>query len=210
MSGTFQIARATPPVPSAPTLESKTPNSVTLVAMEGYQYRRDSRPGQSDNVFTGLVAGTTYSFSLRRLQSENYNISVWGEALEVTTYVSLCDICGEYDCEKTHEKCDVCEEWDCDKEHEKCDICGEWDCTENHETNTLAPHTSHPEPLRTWIQNNILHIEGLTIGQTYRIYTVSGTLVYQGIATENPMQILLPRRGTYIIHSENKSTKIIW
>jgi hypothetical protein len=77
-------------------------------------------------------------------------------------------------------------------------------------TTNLAPRTSHPEPLRAWIQNNILHIEGLTIGQIYRIYTVSGTLVYQGIATENPMQTTLPHRGTYIIHSENKSIKIIW
>jgi hypothetical protein len=129
-----------------------------------------------------------------------------------------CDICEEYDCDKEHMKCDVCGEWDCDKEHEKCDICGEWDCTENHETNTLAPRTSHPESLRAWISNNVLHIDGLNIGQIYRIFTVSGTLVYQGIATDTSTSLSV--RNTvversrnariYIIQSENKSTKIIW
>jgi hypothetical protein len=65
-------------------------------------------------------------------------------------------------------------------------------------------------PLRAWISNGVLHIGGLTIGQTYRIYTVLGTLVHQGVTTENPMQISLPNRGTYIIHSENRSVKIVW
>jgi hypothetical protein len=66
------------------------------------------------------------------------------------------------------------------------------------------------QALRAWMSNDILHIEGLTIGQIYRIYNIAGTLVYQGIATKNPMQIQLPNRGAYIIQSENKSVKIVY
>ncbi|MDR0436939.1 MAG: M6 family metalloprotease domain-containing protein [Bacteroidales bacterium] len=64
--------------------------------------------------------------------------------------------------------------------------------------------------LQVWAQNGTLHIKGLTIGQIYRIYNISGVLVYQGIATTDVVQVgnFQPQRGTYIIQSENKSVKI--
>jgi uncharacterized repeat protein (TIGR02543 family) len=68
-------------------------------------------------------------------------------------------------------------------------------------------------PLRAWVANGVLHIGGLTVGEIYRVYTISGTLVYQGIATGNTVGVEnfrpLPN-GTYIIQSENKSVKIVW
>ncbi|MDR0436938.1 MAG: M6 family metalloprotease domain-containing protein [Bacteroidales bacterium] len=65
--------------------------------------------------------------------------------------------------------------------------------------------------LQAWVQNGTLHIKGLTIGQIYRIYTISGMLVCQGVAKsdieETQCVASLPS-GTYIIQSENKSVKI--
>ena len=66
------------------------------------------------------------------------------------------------------------------------------------------------ESLQAWVQNGVLHIKGLNVGQIYRIYNISGIMIYQGTATANIVEVenfqLL--RGTYIIHSENKSVKI--
>ncbi|MCL2681906.1 MAG: M6 family metalloprotease domain-containing protein [Bacteroidales bacterium] len=67
------------------------------------------------------------------------------------------------------------------------------------------------ESLQAWAKNGILYIKGLNIGQIYRIYTISGTLVCQGIAksdVEETQCIASLASGTYIIQSENKSVKI--
>ena len=54
-----------------PTLESKTDNSVTLTAMNGYEYSRDGGlTWQSSNVFSNLNSGTAYSF-IARIQATN-------------------------------------------------------------------------------------------------------------------------------------------
>jgi hypothetical protein len=246
-STSFSIGVATPPVPNAPTLESKTATSVTLTAIEGFEYRRGTRAWQQDNVFTGLAAGTSYTFQQRQRATANTRVSEISEGFDVTTYLLsdqcdiceewgcdvdhvLCDICEEWDCDKDHVWCDICEEWDCEIEHEKCDVCDEWDCKKEHilcetcgeydceithQTNIRDLMDVCHTPLRAWVADGILHIGGLTGGETYRIYTISGTLVYQGIATSNDVVVRarhaspLPN-GTYIIQSENKSTKIVW
>jgi hypothetical protein len=75
--------------------------------------------------------------------------------------------------------------------------------------------------LRAWISNDILHIDGLTIGQIYRIYNIAGTLVHQGLATDTSTSLSVQnsiaersRSGRnariLIIQSENKSVKIIY
>ncbi|MDR0436940.1 MAG: M6 family metalloprotease domain-containing protein [Bacteroidales bacterium] len=68
----------------------------------------------------------------------------------------------------------------------------------------------HTEALQAWLQAGVLHIKGLTAGQIYRIYNISGIMVYQGVATADVVWVenFQPQRGTYIIHSENKSVKI--
>ena len=66
--------------------------------------------------------------------------------------------------------------------------------------------------IRTWIANDILHIEGLPIGKPYRIFNISGTMVYQGIATTDIVRVEnfqpLPS-GTYIIQSEQGSVRFV-
>ncbi|MCL2417117.1 MAG: InlB B-repeat-containing protein [Bacteroidales bacterium] len=67
-------------------------------------------------------------------------------------------------------------------------------------------------PLQVWVTNGILHIEGLTIGTPYRIYTLAGIPVHQGISTTDIVRVENRRtaRGVYIIRSENHSVKIVW
>jgi hypothetical protein len=64
-------------------------------------------------------------------------------------------------------------------------------------------------PLTVWLENGVLHIKGLTIGQPYRIFSISGTLVHQGIATADVETWNVLKHGTYIIQSEDKSVKIV-
>jgi hypothetical protein len=64
--------------------------------------------------------------------------------------------------------------------------------------------------LRAWMQNGVLHISGLTGGKLFSIYSLSGTLIHQGIANSDRMEIALSNRGAYIIRSENRSVKIVF
>ena len=51
--------------PDAPVVESKSSTSVTLVANSAYQYSMDGVTWQNSNVFSGLKAGTEYTFYQR-------------------------------------------------------------------------------------------------------------------------------------------------
>lgn len=60
------ITIAAPATSNAPTLGSKTYNSVTLTAMTGYEYSKDGgATWQNSNLFASLSSSTTYSFVAR-------------------------------------------------------------------------------------------------------------------------------------------------
>jgi hypothetical protein len=63
-------------------------------------------------------------------------------------------------------------------------------------------------PIQAWISNDILHIKGLTIGEPYQIYNVSGTLVYQSVAKTDVETFNLSAlpRSVYIIVAGHAST----
>jgi hypothetical protein len=109
--------------------------------------------------------------------------------------------------------CDYCERLICNGECQNCSVCGERDCNTCTTNIRNTAETEHTPSLQTWITNNVLHIKGLTIGETYRIFTLSGMQVCQGIATMDIVKTqcieALPS-GTYIIQSENKSAKFVW
>ena len=69
--------------PSAPTLLSKTHDSVTLRAVSGYEYSRDGVNWQTSNVFTGLDPETNYMFYQRKAETETYYAS------ESSTYLTV-------------------------------------------------------------------------------------------------------------------------
>ena len=63
--------------------------------------------------------------------------------------------------------------------------------------------------LKAWIQNGELQVSGLTQGKQWRIYHISGTLVYQGIALDEKASIRIETRGYHIIVSEGKTIRIM-
>ncbi|MCL2028012.1 MAG: hypothetical protein FWG79_05930 [Bacteroidales bacterium] len=79
-------------------------------------------------------------------------------------------------------------------------------------TNIQDVETWHAAAIQAWISHGILHIKGLPIGKTYRIYTLSGTLIHQAIATTDveTWHAASPQSGTYIIHSDIGVAKIVW
>ena len=71
--------------PSAPTVLSKTANSVTLKGIRGYEYRMDSGEWQSSNVFAGLAPNSAHKFYQRIAETDTAYASEPSEALTVTT-----------------------------------------------------------------------------------------------------------------------------
>jgi hypothetical protein len=65
--------------------------------------------------------------------------------------------------------------------------------------------------LQAWVQNHTLNVRGLKSGKMWRVYTILGGVIYQGIASgdaETVHTILLPNRGVYIVVSGNNAIKI--
>jgi hypothetical protein len=70
-------------------------------------------------------------------------------------------------------------------------------------------------PLRIYVQNGVLYVNGLTTGQTWSVYNTRGVLVYQGIvpdgATAGARHTLTLRgRGIYIVTSGARTIKIVY
>ena len=57
-------------------------------------------------------------------------------------------------------------------------------------------------------QSGTLYVSGLTAGQQWKVYNITGTLVYQGIAGDEKAQITLPGRGIYIVTDGKKTIKV--
>ena len=81
-------------VPSAPTEASKTTNSITLTAVAGYEYKMDSGAWQDSNVFSGLSAGTEYTFVQRIKEiADTYESATSGET-KITTLSTPAELTG--------------------------------------------------------------------------------------------------------------------
>jgi hypothetical protein len=72
---------------------------------------------------------------------------------------------------------------------------------------TSAPELALTTSLQAWMRGGLLHVEGLTIGETLSIYSATGALVYQGVATSEEMDIPIKAEGVYIIQSGERSVK---
>jgi hypothetical protein len=79
------LKQAAPTAPSAPTLESKTHNSVTLMANALYGFSKDGATWQTDNVFTGLNPNTAYTFYQRVAETGDTEASAASAVLNETT-----------------------------------------------------------------------------------------------------------------------------
>ena len=58
------------------------------------------------------------------------------------------------------------------------------------------------------VLDGTLHVGGLTSGELWSVYNLSGTLVYRTVATASEAQIRLPGRGVYVVVSGNETVKV--
>jgi|GEM_PF-6638358 len=63
-------------------------------------------------------------------------------------------------------------------------------------------------PLNAWIHNGTLHVSGLTTGKLWRLFSISGAVIQQGIADSDVVEIPLKTTGVYIIQSEGNAIKV--
>ncbi len=66
--------------PNAPDIASVTENTITLMDMDGYEYKIEGGEWQTSPVFTNLVQGEVYSFYQRILGNDKYGTSPASEA----------------------------------------------------------------------------------------------------------------------------------
>ena len=74
-SAVISTDKGTPAAPSAPELESKTENSVTLKHEAGYEYSMDGENWQTSSTFYALNETTKYSFYRRLAETTNQKAS---------------------------------------------------------------------------------------------------------------------------------------
>jgi len=54
-------------------------------------------------------------------------------------------------------------------------------------------------PLKAWTQNEILYVSGLTTGKPWNVYSVSGALMYAGVASNKIEELVQLTVGVYIV-----------
>ena len=69
------IKKAEQPMPEAPQMESNTESSITLVAIEGGEYRIIDSEWQESPVFEGLTPNTSYTFTQRKMETSSHYAS---------------------------------------------------------------------------------------------------------------------------------------
>jgi len=65
-------------------------------------------------------------------------------------------------------------------------------------------------PLKVWAANGMLRVAGLSEGKEWSVYSISGALVYQSVASGNEIAIPLNAQGVYIVTSENRVVKVVY
>ena len=64
------------------------------------------------------------------------------------------------------------------------------------------------EQLKVWAKNGVLHVSGLTAGEPWAVFNLSGQPLYTGVSNGEKAEILLPGRGIYIFKSGNFAVKV--
>jgi len=70
--------------------------------------------------------------------------------------------------------------------------------------------TEQTNPLNAYVSNGVLHITGLTVGESVSVYNAVGTLVYHSSATGSEADISLNVKGVYIVKAGNRVVRVIF
>ena len=76
-------------IPVAPVIKKKTDKTITLVAIDGYEYRLGNGTWQKNNVFTGLSPNSEYVFYQRIAETNTHYASEASESVTIRTLSSL-------------------------------------------------------------------------------------------------------------------------
>ena len=63
--------------------------------------------------------------------------------------------------------------------------------------------------LQACATNDMLYVSGLTAGQPFSVFSITGAVVYQGVASDKTAFAGLPGRGVYIVRSADKVAKVV-
>jgi len=66
------------------------------------------------------------------------------------------------------------------------------------------------QALTAWMRDGNLYVKGLTPGQPWSVYNLSGVLIYRANANGSEANIPLTERGVYVILSGNKTRKVVY
>ena len=76
-------------------------------------------------------------------------------------------------------------------------------------TQSTGVETQYIASLQAYTRDGVLHVTGLTPGESWRVYNMPGMIVYQGIAVDESAKIPLPSCGVYIVTDGKAVLKII-
>jgi hypothetical protein len=63
---------------------------------------------------------------------------------------------------------------------------------------------------KAWHNDGRLHVAGLTVGQPWQLYSLSGVLLHHAVAIAPEADIRLPERGVYIVRSGNETVIVAY
>jgi len=78
------------------------------------------------------------------------------------------------------------------------------------EIEVTGSEISTVNPIKARINNSNLHVTGLTVGKTLKLYSAAGALVYQSVVVSEEMIIPMDVHGVYVIKSEESTLKVIY
>jgi len=65
-------------------------------------------------------------------------------------------------------------------------------------------------PLRAWTRNGLLHVTGLTVGETLSVYSATGAVVYHGVAQSETADVPLSVTGLYIVRNGGNTIRVVF
>jgi len=62
---------------------------------------------------------------------------------------------------------------------------------------------------QAWTQNGTLHLNGLTVGKAWKVYSATGSIVSQGVANGPSASVHLNAKGVYFVRSEKQTVRVV-